>query len=159
MKKLVVYYSFEGNTEMYAKLLAETIGAELLALKPVKQHKSKGFTKYLWGGSMQFMNKKPKLEKYDFDPTAYELIVFAAPVWAGSFAPPLKAFFEKEDILAKKVAYFFTHQGGRGKTKQHFEEALEDNHVVSNLDLVTLNTKPEVNKEKLLVWAEHLKDL
>lgn len=158
MKKIIVYYSFEGNTEMYAKALADSIDAEVLKLKTIKEHKSKGFTKFLWGGSMAVMNRKPKLEKYEFDPSKYDLIILASPVWAGSFAPPLKTFIEREDLLAKNIAFFYTHQGGKGKTEQHFQEALEENHIVSSFDLVTLKTKPEENKQKILIWGEKLKN-
>lgn len=159
MKKLIVYYSFEGRTEALSKVLAEVIDAEILAIKPVKEHKSKGFTKFIWGGSMQVMNRRPKLEAYDFNPSDYDLIIFAGPVWAGSIAPPLKVFLENEDILAKKVAYFFTHQGGQGKTRQHFEELLENNHIIASKEFVTLNVELEVNKKDMLEWAEELKDL
>jgi len=156
MKKLIVYYSYEGNTKNYVEALAEAIGAESLALKPVKEMKSKGFSKFVWGGYQAVMKKKPKLENYEFKASDYETIIFAAPVWAGSYAPPLRSFFAEEDILAKKVAYFFTHEGGIGKTVQHFEEALADNHLLGGFDLNTNKVGPDLNKDKLISWAKSI---
>ena len=47
MKKLVIFYSFEGNTKYIAENIAEAVDADILELKPVKDIKSNGFMKYL----------------------------------------------------------------------------------------------------------------
>ena len=49
MKKLVVFYSYEGNTKFIAKTIAESINEDILELKPVKDMDSKGFMKFIWG--------------------------------------------------------------------------------------------------------------
>lgn len=56
-KVLVAYYSFEGTTELIAKTIAEIAQADILSIKPVNELKSKGFSKYFWGGSQVFMKK------------------------------------------------------------------------------------------------------
>ncbi|MBI9012285.1 MAG: flavodoxin family protein [Clostridiales bacterium] len=157
MKTIIVYYSLEGNTEFLVKALAENIGAETLMLEPIKAQKTKGFSKFVWGGYQAVMKKKPDLKPYDFKASDYDRIIFASPVWAGTFAPPLRTFFEREDLIAKKVAFFFTHEGGKGKTKEHFEEILADNHILGALDLITGKTDKEENMKKLLHWASQLK--
>ena len=156
MKTIIVYYSFEGNTDFLVNALAETIGAETLELKPIKEHKSKGVSKYVWGGYQAVMKKKPDLKPYDFKASDYDRIIIASPVWAGTFAPPLRTFFDTEDLIAKKVVFFFTHEGGKGKTKEHFEEILADNHILGSLDLTTRKTDKEENKKRLLQWASRL---
>lgn len=45
MKKLVVFYSFEGNTKFLAEAIANEIKADILELKPKKEIKTKGFFK------------------------------------------------------------------------------------------------------------------
>lgn len=156
MKTLVVYYSFEGNTEFLAKALAESLSAQTLSLKPVKERESKGFYKFIWGGFQAVMKKKPDLKPYDFKASDYQRIIFAGPVWAGTFAPPLRTFFETEDLLAKKVAFFFTHDGGPGKTKKQFEEVLSDNHIIGSIDFVSRKSDREENKKKLIKWGSTL---
>jgi|LGOV01.1.fsa_nt_gb flavodoxin len=156
MKTLIVYYSFEGNTEHLAEALAKHSGADLLALKPLKEKESKGFSKFVWGGYQAVMKKKPELKPYEFKASDYDLIVFASPVWAGTYAPPLRTFFENEDIIAKNVAYFYTHQGGPGKVKSLFDEVLVDNHILGSLDLVMLKTDKNRNEEILYKWFDNL---
>jgi len=156
MKKIVVYYSYEGNTKFYAETLAGHLGAELLSLKPVKEKTSKGFSKYVWGGYQAVMRKKPTLLPYDFKVSDYDTIIFATPVWAGTYAPPLRSFFENEDIVGKKITFLYTHQGGPGKVREHLKEVLCDNHLLEPIDLVTLNVSRDDNKLKLLNWADAL---
>ena len=55
MKKLIVYYSLEGNTKMIAESMAQEIGADLLELTPLQDVSKKGFSKYIWGGIRLFL--------------------------------------------------------------------------------------------------------
>lgn len=156
MKKLIVYYSYEGSTEYYAKALSEHLEADLLSLKPVKEKTSKGFTKFIWGGFQAMMKQKPDLEPYEFRASEYETIIFGTPVWAGTYTPPLRTFFENEDIVGKKVAFFYTNQGGEGKVKEQFEEVLSENHILGSIGIVTRKTKKEDNLARIIQWADHL---
>lgn len=157
MKSLIVFYSFEGNTKFLAEALAEHMQADILELKPVKERESKGFSKFVWGGFQAVMKQKPELVPYEFRAADYDLIIFASPVWANTYAPPLRSFFENEDIIAKKVAYFYTHQGGHSKMKEAFTEVLADNHLIGGIDLLTGKTDKMQNKQKLIEWSETLK--
>ena len=99
MKTLIVYYSLEGNTKYAADKIAQAIGADTLQLVPKKAYSDKGFSKFLWGGKSALMAEKPALEPIDANLDEYEQIVFGFPVWAGTFAPPLRTFIE--DNLAR----------------------------------------------------------
>ena len=47
MKKLIVYYSMEGNTHYIAEKMAEKLSADLLRLVPKKAYIDKGFAKFI----------------------------------------------------------------------------------------------------------------
>ena len=118
MKTLIVYYSQGGNTEYAAEKVAERIGADTLRLVPVKAYRDKGLAKFVWGGRAVLMADKPKLEKYRVNLSRYDRIVIGFPVWASSFAPPIRTFVadHKKEIAAMDVAAFAC-QGGRGAEK------------------------------------------
>lgn len=118
MKTLIVYYSLEGNTDYAAKRIAERIGADTLRLIPKKAYADKGFAKFFWGGKSSVMAEKPALEPFDAELAGYGRIILGFPVWAGSFAPPLRSFVSEhaETLRGRRVAVFAC-QSGAGAEK------------------------------------------
>lgn len=85
MKALVVFYSFGGTTADIVKKKAEENGADLIELKYEKKPSIIGaFLKC----PAAMSRKKAKLLPFDADWESYDMIVLAAPVWAGYPAPP-----------------------------------------------------------------------
>ena len=82
MKRIVVYFSLEGNTEYIADELAKALPADKLKLVPKKAYSTSGFSKFFWGGKSAVMAEKPELEPYDVDLSVYDEIIFGFPVWA-----------------------------------------------------------------------------
>ena len=118
MKDLIVYYSLEGNTEFIAGKISSVNGADLLRLIPKKAYPNKGVKKFLWGGKSALMAEKPELEEFSVDLSAYDRIIFGFPVWASTFAPPLRTFIDnyKEELNGKEFAAFAC-QAGSGAEK------------------------------------------
>ena len=159
MRDMVVYYSLEGNTEYAANAIASAIGADLLRIEPVKAYPGSGFKKFFWGGKSALMGNKPKLEPYAFDAAAYERIIFGSPVWAGTFAPPLRTFIEENrDALSEKsLAAFFCCSGGPGKVLEKFTAFLADDRLEQALILIDPKDKPSVeNEEKIKAFCSAL---
>jgi flavodoxin len=117
MKKVIVYYSLEGNTEYIADKLAEALGAGKVRLVPEKAYADKGFAKYFWGGKSAVMAEKPALKPYELD-TDIEEIIIGFPVWASNVAPPIRTFVsENRELLKGKRISAFACQGGAGAEK------------------------------------------
>ena len=91
MKTAIVYYSMSGNTKMVAEIIAKELSADLIEIKPVKDYPDKGARKFIWGGMKAVMGEKPQLNPYEFNGD-YDRIIFATPVWASSFTPPIRTF-------------------------------------------------------------------
>jgi flavodoxin len=134
MKVLVVYYSFEGNTRFIAETIAHEIGAEFLVLKPKKEIQTHGFMKYFWGGKQATMKETPELLPLKKNPSDYDFIFIGTPVWAFTFAPPLRSFFSTQKLKGKKVALFCCHGGNMGKTLEQMKEQVMGNTVVGEID-------------------------
>ncbi|SET16226.1 Flavodoxin [Natronincola peptidivorans] len=155
LKKLVIYYSFEGNTRFIAEAIARSIDADILELKPKQEIASKGFMKYVWGGSQVVMKKRPELCPLDVDPLDYDVIFIGSPVWAWTFAPPLNTFFDAVKITKKKVALFSCNGGQNGKTFDNMEAVLQSNEVIGKIEFLDpLKKNKEKNAEKAEEWAK-----
>ncbi|RLF57222.1 MAG: flavodoxin [Thermoplasmata archaeon] len=159
MKKLVVFYSYEGNTKFIAKTIAESIDADVLELKPVKEMNSKGFMKFIWGGQKVIMKQKPELNPFNFNPVDYDVLFIGTPVWAFTYTPALRTFFSKIKLENKKIAIFCCHEGGMKKTLDKMKKALTGNTIIGTNDFFNpLYKNKEENELKTKMWAEKIID-
>ncbi|WP_132247285.1 flavodoxin family protein [Marinisporobacter balticus] len=155
MKSLVIYYSLEGNTRFVAETIANEMGADLLVLKPKEDIPSKGFMRYLKGGKQVVLKKKPELLPLDKDPAAYDVIYIGSPVWAGSFAASVNAFFSAISLKNKRIALFCCHRGGLGSIFKNFSKNLEGNEIIGELECKE-PVKTEENIKRIKAWIDTL---
>lgn len=156
-KILVVYYSLTGNTKLIAEVIAESINSDILELKPVKELKADSSTKYFWGGYQATMKIKPKLEDFDENPLEYDIIFLGTPVWAWTYAPPIRSFLAKYDLKGKKVALWTCSAGDGRKAMSRFKDALKDINILGEIGFQDPKQhEPEVCKEKAAVWAKEI---
>jgi len=154
MKKLVIYYSFEGNTRFIAENIAKATGADIAELKPVSDIKNTKFTKYLWGGRQVVTGKKPEIEEMAVDFGQYDLIFIGTPVWAFSFAPALNTFLSKHNISGKKIALFCCDGGSKGKTFENMRERLKGNNIIGEKEFIEPIKNVEEKAGTAREWAK-----
>ena len=92
MKIALVYYSLDGNTAFAAEKIGLRLEADIIRLKPVKEYPTEKIAKYFWAGKSASFQESPKLMPYAFDINMYDVIILGTPIWAGTFAPPLRTF-------------------------------------------------------------------
>ncbi|MCF7930592.1 MAG: hypothetical protein K9L02_03670 [Acholeplasmataceae bacterium] len=157
-KILVAYYSFEGTTELIAQAIAKMTQADLLSIKPVNELKSKGFSKYFWGGSQVFMKKAPDLIPFECDISQYDQIFIGSPIWAGTFAPPIKSFLKFPALVDKKIYFFYTHDGGPGKVEKLAKKAIESRNIYGGSHgFLNVKKNFDANVEIAKMWISTLK--
>lgn len=161
MKTAIVYFSLNGNSDFTANKIAEKIDADLIRLIPVKAYPKTYWKQLFWGGKSVVMGEKPKLEPYTFDAAKYDRIILGTPVWASTFAPPLKTFIleNKDKLKGKKIAAFtcFT-QSGDEKTYKKLKEILEIDSLEAVLGLADPKDKPvPENENKINEFCKKLK--
>jgi hypothetical protein len=124
-----------------------------------KDEKKRGkFGKFLWGGGMVFMHKKPPLKPYSFDPSAYDLIIIGVPVWAGSPAPPVQTFFSETGITGKKIALFVCHGGGKGEALEKFKALSAGNEIIAEADSLNPAKNSQGAKRQIANWVKGLEN-
>lgn len=136
MKNLIVYYSYEGNTEELVKGMKDVIEADVLKVVPKKEKISKGLFRFVWGGMQVYMKKTPELEEYNIDLSQYDNIIIGSPCWFGTYAPPINTFSTENTIKDKNIYLFACNGGNMRNTWSNFEKALKGNNIVSKFDLV-----------------------
>ncbi len=151
MKTLIVYYSMGGNTEYAAGKIAEKLGADLLRLEPEKKYPDSGFAKFFWGGKSAVMAETPALQPYTFQADLYDQVIIGFPVWAGTFAPPIRTFVkENGEALRGKPVAAFACQGGSGAEKAFGKllECLGRDSFKATLVLIDPKARPSAENDR-----------
>jgi len=155
-KTIVICYSFEGNTLKIASAIAKALQIDLYEIKPINDLKSKGFSKYVWGGKQVVLNQKPELQPISIDLSLYDQVFLGSPIWVGTFAPAIKTLLENGLIKNKNIAYFYTHEGGAKNAEKRGKEAIEKyNHFVSSLGLMNVMKDELACVYQAVEWAKH----
>lgn len=115
-KRVVVYYSFEGNTRKAAGQLAEKLGADIVELRTVKEIPRKGIGKFFAGGGQALFKKCPPIQDIESDMGKYEEIILGTPIWAGKYAPAINSFLKAYPVKEKVTAVFTSSGGGNNKS-------------------------------------------
>lgn len=159
MNAVIVYFSLEGNTKYVAEKIAKLLNADMVQLIPVKEYPTGKVSKFFWGGKSATLKEIPKLEAYHFDSQNYDLVLLGTPIWAGTFAPPLRTFIRENKLTGKKVALFACSGGGSAeKCFDQLEKEISDCTVLSTLRLIdpVKNAKPE-DDERIIDFCKKLK--
>lgn len=113
-KTLLVFYSRSGYTASLADEMASMTGWDTEEIKDV--HPRTGS----WGAVRcvldVLLHRRPEIRGGGKDPSAYDLVVVAAPVWMESLAAPMRSYLLDHRGKFKSVAYACTY-GGRGAEK------------------------------------------
>ena len=154
-KILIVYYSLTGNTQFIAESLRDTIEADILELKPIKELNPESGTKFMWGGFQSTMKKKPELMDFNINPLEYDLIILGTPVWAWNISPPMRSFLSMFDLSSKKVALWMSHAGDGVKAMGRFKEIMDSANIVDTITFqMPLKKDSDKNKEKAIAWIQ-----
>lgn len=154
MKTLVVYYSFEGNTEYAAKIIAQKLGADLLQLKAGNEPPS-GLGKYLIGGRAALKGEKAILYRINKHPEDYDVVIIGGPVWAGTLPPALREFMIQHPFERKRTALFAcSASGNASRMLDRLKTMLAGNEILGELSLKS----PLKHKDKCTARIEEFCD-
>ncbi|MEM5766784.1 MAG: flavodoxin [Bacillota bacterium] len=157
MRALVVFYSLEGNTKFIAEKIAETAGADCIALHPRKTYPRTGIRKYVWGGKGVLFGETPDLTNDPIDWNSDDTIFIGTPIWAGSYAPPIKTFLQQYPMQGKQIALFACHGGGGAEACfQKLRSALSQNTVVGQMAFPQPTRTPDQSAEQAVAWVKSL---
>jgi len=156
-KILIVYYSLSGNTHLIAEAIKEQSGADIERLKPLKDLDSESGIRFFWGGMHAKMKQKPKLEPLKYDPNNYDLIFLGTPVWAWTLTPPIRSYFEMNDLSTKSLAIWNCAAGNGVKAMQRLKKELQNCNIVGeNTFTEPLKNNPDTEVKRAKEWAAEI---
>ncbi len=145
MNALMIYYSFEGNTDYVAHKFKEQLDIDIERLTVMNEPPKKGLGKFLHGGKSALRKEDPRMNAIQADVNAYDTILIAFPVWAGTCPPAIDMCLKTYPLKDKNVYLIATSASGNAKKAlAYVTDRVTGNLVVDTLSL----TSPLKNKEK-----------
>jgi flavodoxin len=158
MKKLVVFYSLDGNTRFVGQTIAKKIDADIFELKPRTGGKLTGFSKYFFGGMQAIFGLKPPLAGLPKNIDKYGLIILGGPVWASRPAPVINSFVSFAGLKGMRLALFCCNGGGKSDTYfAKIRSGLKGNSIIGTTSFQDpLAADRDEIREKIADWAKKI---
>ncbi len=157
MKVKIVYFSLDGNTKLVVYTIARALNADVTELKPVKPYYSEGTKKYIWGVKSVIFKEKPILQEYNKS-NDYDLIIIGTPVWAGTFAPPIRTYLTENDLSGKNIGFFACYMRKfDGKCFDDLKEMQPNSNIISTTNFFEpMKNNSDEQTNIILKWANNL---
>jgi flavodoxin len=153
-KILIAYYSLQGNTKRVAECIQSLINGncyEIVLQKPYSLASS-----YTLGIIHTRTGHSPKLKEH-IELREYKTIIIGSPVWAYTFAPPIRSFITDNSKKKKKVAFFCTHGGNLGHYFDKVKELCSDVEFLDGHDFLKVSKfNDEALQDKTEDWLKSI---
>jgi flavodoxin len=148
MKTLLVVYSRTGTTRGVGRRIARACASAMREIKDVRSRR--GPIGYLRSGFEAVKARLPAIKPLTVDPSAYDLVILGAPVWAGHIAAPMRTFLEQNKSRLRRIALFCTM--GRSGSERALREMAE---ITGQIPLATLALVQDEIKTNIGVHKIH----
>lgn len=136
MSKLIVYFSYTGNTKSIANRIKEKLNCDSLEVKTVVPYSDDYDTVVNDEQNSEASNHLPEIQKINVDLNKYDEIVLGTPVWWYRAAPAIRAFLTQNDLAGKIIKPFATNAGWLGKTFMEIKKLCPNSRVEEGLNIV-----------------------
>ena len=133
---LVAYFSWSGNTERMAQIIAEQTGGSLFEIEPATPYTDDYDTLLDIARQEQSDNARPELAAQVEDWDSYDVVFVGYPNWWSDAPMAVYTFLESYDWTGKTLIPFNTSaSGGFGRSLSGIEESAAGAEILDGLDL------------------------
>ena len=136
MSKLVVYFSYTGNTRMIANKIKEKLNCDILEIKTVVPYSNDYDTVVNDEHNSEASNYLPEIQDISLDLSKYNEIILGTPVWWYRQVPAIRTFLTQKDLSGKVIKPFATNAGWLGRTFKEIKTLCPDSEVADGMNIV-----------------------
>lgn len=152
---LVAYFSWSGNTQQMAEIIAQETGADLFEIATVTPYTDDYNTLLDIAQQEQGEDARPELNARVENWDSYDTIFVGYPNWWSDAPMAVYTFLESYDFTGKTVIPFNTSaSGGFGRSLTGIEESAAGATILEGLDL----TEGELGdaQNRVITWLDSL---
>lgn len=155
-KKIVIYFSYTGNTRKIANKIKENLNCDILELTTVIPY-SNDYQKVVdEEQNKEGSNHTQEINKINIDLDKYDTIILGTPVWWYTIAPAIRTFLKSNDLTGKNIIPFATNAGWLGKTFYEIRKLCPNCNIENEMNIVfeSYSDKLKTNIEEIDKWIE-----
>lgn len=158
MNKLVVYFSYTGNTKMIATKIKEKLNCDILEIKTVIPYSDDYQTVVDDEQNSEASNYLPEIQDIGIDLNKYDEIILGTPVWWYRPVPAIRTFLTQNDLSEKTIIPFATNAGWLGRTFKEIRKLCPNSKVENELNIVfeSYSDKLVTSEKEILNWIDTL---
>ena len=152
---LIAYFSWSGNTEQMAQMIAEQTGGDLFKIEPATPYTDDYNTLLDIAQQEQADNARPELAASVENWDSYDVVFVGYPNWWSDAPMAVYTFLESYDWTGKTLIPFNTSSsGGFGRSLSGIEESASGATILEGLDL----TESELSdaQSRVMEWLNSL---
>ncbi len=158
MKKVLIYYSRTGRTEVLSRAIGEKIGADIIAIKEKRDRR--GIFSFMRAGYDARREKGTEIEPRTMELQGYETVIIATPVWSSCPSPAIREFVIRNSFKDRKIILVATcYIAGWRNCLNRLSELIREGSVIGKYGLRTLFVSKEGVRKKGEETGEKIKAL
>mgnify|MGYP004527537565 CR=1 FL=1 len=158
MKKIVVYYSYTGNTKKIANMIKEKLNCDILELTPKIPFSTDYQAVVDEYQNNPIQNKSVGINDIKIDLNEYDEIIIGTPVWWYTISPVVVTFLKNFNLDNKTIIPFATNAGWLGKTFKDIEKLCPNSKIEKEMNIVfeSYSDKLKTDEKEIDNWIDKL---
>lgn len=159
MKRLVIYYSYTGNTKKIALMIKNKLNCDILELEP-KVPFSNDYDEVVREYQNNSINNKVvEIKDINLNISEYDEIIIGTPVWWYTMCPVITTFLKQCDLTNKTIYPFATNAGWLGHTFVDFKKLCSNSTLKDGMNIVFSSTNLNelvTSEDEIEKWIKEL---
>lgn len=158
MNKIVIYYSYGGNTRKIAKRISDSLGCDILELEP-KVAFTNDYDKLVDEWQNNSSKKGVSIKDINIDLKLYDEIILGTPVWWYTISPVVTEFIRNYDLKGKTIYPFVTNAGWLGRAFKDIKRILSKSNVLyeQNIEFAPYSSDLVTKDSQIETWINKIK--
>lgn len=158
MNKLIVYFSYTGNTKKIANMIKDNLNCDILEIKTIIPYSEDYDTVVNDEQNSEASNHLPEIQNINIDLSKYDEIILGTPVWWYRPVPAIRTFLTQNDLSGKVIKPFATNAGWLGRTFKEINALCPNSKVYNGMNIVfeSYSDKLVTKSQDIEKWIKEL---